>query len=261
MDYKDIAITKPEDGIAIITLNRPTKYNAVSDGMLNEIRDVLRKLEQDTAVKVVIVTGAGEKAFASGADIEGFSGASVEEGRKHIVLFQKATDDIARFSKPIFAAVNGYALGGGCEILLACDFAYASENAKFGLPEINLGIIPGGGGTQRLPRLVGKNLAMEMIMTGNMIDATQAKEIGLVNKVVPLPELMTIALETARNIAAKGSIAAREAKYAISKGLEGSMETGIAIERDACSLLFATEDFHEGVKAFLEKRKPDFKGK
>ncbi|MHA2270799.1 MAG: enoyl-CoA hydratase/isomerase family protein [Candidatus Hodarchaeales archaeon] len=261
MDYKDIAITKPEDGIAVITLNRPTKYNAVSDGMLNEIRDVLQKLEHDTAVKVVIVTGAGEKAFASGADIEGFSGASVEEGRKHIVIFQKATDDITRFSKPIFAAVNGYALGGGCEIMLACDFAYASENAKFGLPEISLGIIPGGGGTQRLPRLVGKGLAMELIMTGNMIDAAQAKEIGLVNRVVPLPELMTVALETARSIAAKGSIAVREAKYAISKGLEGSMEAGIAIERDACSLLFSTEDFHEGVKAFLEKRKPEFKGK
>lgn len=261
MDYKDISITKPEDGIAIITLNRPTKYNAVSDGMLNEIRDVLRKLEHDTAIRVVIVTGAGEKAFASGADIEGFSGASVEEGRKHIVLFQKATDDIARFSKPIFAAVNGYALGGGCEIMLACDFAYASENAKFGLPEISLGIIPGGGGTQRLSRLIGKGLAMELIMTGNMIDATQAKEIGLVNKLVPLPELMSVALETARIIAAKGAIAVREAKYAISKGLEGSMEAGIAIERDACSLLFSTEDFHEGVKAFLEKRKPEFKGK
>jgi enoyl-CoA hydratase len=261
MDYKDISVTKAEDGIAIITLNRPTKYNAVSDNMLNEIRAVLRELVDDRDVRVVIVTGAGEKAFASGADIEGFSGASVEQGRAHIVLFQETTDDISRFNKPIFAAVNGYALGGGCEIVAACDFAYASENAKFGLPEINLGIIPGGGGTQRLPRLVGKGMGMEMILTGNMIDAQQAKEIGLVNKVVPLSELMNAALETARAISAKGAIAAREAKYAISKGLEASMEAGIALERDACSLLFSTEDFHEGVKAFLEKRKPSFKGK
>ncbi|MFQ5980374.1 MAG: enoyl-CoA hydratase/isomerase family protein [Candidatus Heimdallarchaeota archaeon] len=261
MTYKDILVTKPEEGIALITLNRPAKYNAVSDGMLKEIRLALRDLEADSAVQVVIVTGSGEKAFASGADIEGFSGASVEDGRAHIVLFQQATDDIARFSKPIFAAVNGFALGGGCEIVLACDFAYSSENAKFGLPEINLAIIPGGGGTQRLPRQVGKGMAMELIMTGNMINAQQAKEIGLVNKVVPLPDLMNSALETARTIAAKGAISVREAKYSISRGLEGSIEAGIAIERDACSLLFSTEDFHEGVKAFLEKRKPVFKGK
>ncbi|MFX0117514.1 MAG: enoyl-CoA hydratase/isomerase family protein, partial [Candidatus Hodarchaeota archaeon] len=249
MNYKDITITQPEDGIAIITLNRPAKYNAVSDDMLAEIRLALRELESNPAVSVVIVTGAGEKAFASGADIEGFSGASVEQGRAHIVLFQETTDAIARFSKPIIAAINGYALGGGCEILLACDFAYASENAKFGLPEISLAIIPGGGGTQRLPRLVGKGWAMELIMTGKMINAQQAKEIGLVNKVVPLPDLMDTTLETARIIASKGAISIREAKYSISKGLEGSMQAGIAIERDACSLLFSTEDFHEGVKA------------
>ena len=261
MNYKDISLSRPEDGIAIITLNRPSKYNAVSDDMLNDIRAALQELRDDSAVRVVIVTGAGEKAFASGADIEGFSGASVEQGRAHIVLFQETTDDISRFGKPIIAAVNGYALGGGCEIVLACDFAYASENAKFGLPEINLGIIPGGGGTQRLSRRVGKGMAMELIMTGDMIDAKQAKEIGLVNKVVPLPELMGATLDLARKIAAKGAITVREAKYAISRGLEGSIEAGIALERDACSLLFSTEDFHEGVKAFLEKRKPSFKGK
>lgn len=260
MAFQTIMLTV-EDEIAIITLNRPERLNALNRDVVEELDQAIDMGERDGAVKVVVITGAGEKAFAAGADINEFTGLKGTEALKHMQKIQRVFLKIERLSKPVVAAVNGYALGGGCELMMACDIAYASETARFGQPEINLGIIPGAGGTQRLPRLVGKMRAKELILTGEMIDAAEAYRIGLVNKVVPPGELMNEVKRLCEKLKSKGAVALKLAKEAVEEGYDASLEEGLAIEAKAETICFSTEDKHEGVSAFLEKRKPAFKGR
>ncbi len=258
MAYQDIN-SPLQEGIATITFNRPKALNALSIGLLQEFAKALDEVAGDEAVRTLILTGAGEKAFVAGADITELATFDALQAKG----FSQAGHDIIgrlqRLPIPVIAAVNGYALGGGSEIALACDFIYASENAMFGLPEITLGLIPGFGGTQRLPRLIGKNRAKEMIFTGRMITAAEAERIGLVNKVCAAESLMEEVLKTARSMAAKGRVALRAAKQAINGGTETDLITGCSLEIDAFALCMASADAAEGTRAFLEKRKPVFK--
>ncbi len=249
-----------EAGIATITVDRPKKLNALDNDTLEELGEAFQDAIFDDEVGVVILTGAGEKAFVAGADIEMLSRQGVLDGKQNSLLGQDLMDLIEDCPKPVIAAVNGFALGGGCELALACDFRYASENAVFGLPEVGLGILPGYGGTQRLPRLVGTGRAMEMILTGARIDAGEALRIGLVNRVLPLGELLPACRETAGAILSKGPLAVQMAKEAVRRGSLLSLKEGLALEADLFGLCSATEDMREGMKAFLEKRKPEFKG-
>ena len=259
MDYKNIAF-QIEENIATITFNRPEVLNALNGELLGELSDALDSIMSDENIRVLILTGAGGKAFVAGADIKELAGFNSLEAKYFTVKNQAVIQKLQDMSIPVIAAVNGYALGGGNEIALACDFIYASENAMFGLPEINLGLIPGFGGTQRLPRLVGKNIAKEMIFTGKMISAAEAKEIGLVNKVFSLETLIDETRKTAATIAGKGKASLRAAKHVINNGMDVSLATGCAMECDAFALCYASEDAKEGTTAFIEKRKPDFKG-
>ena len=257
-DYHDIIVSTPEDGLLLIELNRPKQYNALCGQLLDELTAALAAAEKDDAVRAVVITG-NERAFAAGADI------SELNAHDRVSILQDTRmlkwDAFRLFPKPLIAAVNGYALGGGCELAMVCDIIVAGSDAKFGQPEINLGIIPGAGGTQRLSRAVGKSLAMKLVLTGEMIDAETALRSGLVSDVVP-PELtLRKALDIARAIASKAPIAVRAAKAAVLKSHDTSMEAGLDFERQAIQLLFATDDKHEGTAAFLEKRKPDFKGR
>ncbi|MGH7362698.1 MAG: enoyl-CoA hydratase-related protein [Candidatus Methylomirabilales bacterium] len=258
MPYATLALAR-EDAVAILTFNRPEKLNAMNRQVLGELHQALDALAGDAGVRAVILTGAGEKAFVAGADIAEFTAltpvAAVQFAKELEAAFQK----IARMPKPVLAAVNGFCLGGGCELAMACDFIYAAENARFGQPEINLGIIPGSGGTQRLPRLVGKARAKELVFTGDMIDAQEALRIGLVNRVLPLPELLPAAKATAAKMAAKSGVVLGLAKAAIEEGTATDLMSGLAIEAKAFGLTFSTEDKREGVAAFLEKRKPTFR--
>lgn len=248
------------DRVAIITINRPEKRNALNIKTREEGAALIEELRNDDAINVVVITGAGDKAFIAGADIAEFAGRTAHMQRD--VMVQKSLfNAIDTFPKPVIAMVNGYCLGGGCEIALACDIRIASENASFGQPEINLGIIPGGGGTQRLTRLVGEGRAMEMILSGQIIDAKTAFEIGLVNHVVPADQLEATTLALANTIAEKGPIAVRLAKEAVKIASRSTLDEGLRREVDLFALCFATEDKDEGVAAFLEKRKPVFKGK
>jgi len=247
-----------EDKIGIVQLNRPNLLNALSFGLMSELVSGLEELDRDEAVRVIILTGS-ERAFAAGADLtELFKATPVELalGRRF-----ELWDRIKRISKPIIAAVNGYCLGGGNELAMNCDIILASETAMFGQPEINVGIIPGAGGTQRLPRTVGKYKAMEMILTGRSISAEEAYRLGLVNRVVPAESLMDEAKKLAADITSKPPISIRSAKEAILKAHDTTVEVGLEFERKAFYMLFATEDAKEGMRAFLEKRKPSFKGK
>lgn len=258
MDFENI-ILKKEEGIATITINRPEVRNALNKETWSEIKEAIRNVRDDDGVKIVIITGAGDKAFAAGADIRGLKEKTMIE-----ILDGKATEictEIENLKKPVIAAINGFALGGGCELAMACDIRVAAENARLGQPEVNLGIIPGYGGTQRLPRLVGKGKAKELIFTGDIIDAKEAEKIGLVNKVVPQDTLMDAVKEMASKIMSKGPLAIRLAKAAINLGTELDLAKALEYERFAQSLLFASEDRKEGITAFLEKRKPIFSGK
>jgi enoyl-CoA hydratase len=246
--------------VAIITINRPDKRNALNIKTREEGAALLDQLRKDDAVGVVVFTGAGDKAFIAGADIAEFAGRTANMQRE-VMLGQSLFTAIDSFPKPVIAMINGYCLGGGCELAMACDLRIASETASFGQPEINLGIIPGGGGTQRLTRLVGEGKAMEMILTGEIIDAKTAFSIGLVNHVVPADQLQPKTLEIANRIAEKGPIALRLAKEAIKAASRSNLDEGLRREIDLFALCFATEDKDEGVKAFLEKRKPEFKGR
>jgi enoyl-CoA hydratase len=248
------------DRVAIITINRPEKRNALNIQTREEGAELIEELRKDDSVNVVVITGAGDKAFIAGADIAEFAGRTAHMQRD-VMVQRSLFNAIDTFPKPVIAMVNGYCLGGGCEVALACDIRIASENASFGQPEINLGIIPGGGGTQRLTRLVGEGKAMEMILSGQIIDAKTAFEIGLVNHVVPADQLLAKTLEIANTIAAKGPIAVRLAKEAVKIASRSSLDEGLRREVDLFALCFATEDKDEGVAAFLEKRKPVFKGK
>jgi len=254
----DVLLMEVAEGIATLTINRPEVLNALDDAVKARLDEVLPALEQDGAVGAVILTGAGDRAFVSGADIRGLAA----KGPQHRLAHGLAETfwALERLPKPTIAAVNGYALGGGCELALACDLRIASERARFGQPEVNLGILPGAGGTQRLPRLVGIGKAKELIFTGAIIDAAEAKSIGLVNQVVPHADLLPRAREMARLILSKGPLAVRLAKAAITVGMAEGMLPGLAFEKMAQAFLFTTADRAEGMQAFLEKRPPRFRG-
>ncbi|HBV98490.1 MAG: enoyl-CoA hydratase [Peptococcaceae bacterium BICA1-7] len=259
MEYKNLLLER--DGkIAVITLNRPEVRNALDPRTWAEIRGAIRECRFDKDIRVVIITGAGGKAFASGADIR-----SLNERETLEVLKGEAQDslnDIENLDRPVIAAIDGFALGGGCELALSCDIRIATSRSKFGQPEVNLGIIPGAGGTQRLQRIVGMGKAKELIFTGDIISAVEAREIGLVNKVVENPEdLLTAAKETALKIIAKGPVAVGLAKAAINIGANTDIYSGLLFEKYAQTIAFSTEDRIEGTAAFLEKRKADFKGR
>lgn len=260
MEYKNIEV-KIEKGIATITINRPKALNALNTETLEELKNVLEVLQNDDGVKVIVITGAGEKAFVAGADISEMKDMSVFDAKKFAELGQKVFRKIELMKKPVIAAVNGYALGGGCELALACDIRIASRNAKFGQPEVGLGIIPGFGGTQRLPRIVGVSKAKELIYTGDMIDAEEALRIGLISKVVEQDKLLEEAYGIAKKIMSKGLVAVSLAKEAINKSLEVDIDSGMEYEANAFALCFGTQDQKEGMAAFLEKRAPKFEGR
>lgn len=257
----DVVTLQKEDGIAIITVNRPEALNALNSDVLDGLKNAAEDALADESMLVVIVTGAGEKAFVAGADIKEMTDKTPMQMREFTILGHHVMDLFAKMEKPTIAAVNGFALGGGCELACACDIRLASENAKIGVPEVNLGIFPGFGGTQRLTSLLGKGRACEMVFTGNMIKADEAYRIGLVNKVYPQAELMNEAKALAKLISSKGPLAVRLAKSSINRALEGGLADGLAYERELVSLSFSTEDKVEGLNAFIEKRDPKFKGK
>ncbi len=260
MAYQNI-IFEVEDGIATITFNRPQALNALNSGLLNEFSHALDEISANEDIRVLILTGAGDKAFVAGADITQLATFDALQAKNFSQTGHETINKLQALAIPVIAAVNGFALGGGTEVAIACDFIYASENASFGQPEINLGLIPGFGGTQRLPRLIGKNRAKEMIFTGKMISAAEAQEIGLVNKICTREALMDEVVKIAKAIASKGKVSLRAAKQAINAGAEVDLATGGMYEIDAFALCMASEDSKEGTAAFLEKRKPEFKGK
>lgn len=250
-----------EQSLATITLNRPKALNAINLTMVGELEQAVRQVRDDPGIRVVVITGAGDKAFAAGADITEFKAMNPLDAWMFVQRLQRLFLEIERLPKSVIAAVNGYALGGGCELMMACDIVYASETARIGQPEINLGIIPGAGGTQRLARLIGKQRAKELVLTGEMIGAQEAWELGLLNKVVPSDQLMVEVRKLADKLATKGPLAVRAAKEAIEDGYDMALERALAHEAQLFALCFATEDKTEGVNAFLEKRPPNFKGK
>jgi enoyl-CoA hydratase len=250
-----------EGPFATVTVDRPKSLNALDTRTLQELEKIAGDLALRSDVRGVVVTGAGEKAFVAGADIAEMNGMDADRARHFGALGQRVMDALSALPFPVVAAVNGFALGGGCELALACDFIYASENARFGLPEVSLGVLPGFGGTQRLTRLLGRARAKELIFTGDMIDAAKAKEIGLVLDVVPLPKLLGHARAALERVAKKGPLAVRRAKEAIDRGADLDLADGLEIERKLFSDLFASTDRSEGMKAFLEKRPPVFTGR
>lgn len=259
MAYDNI-IFQVEDGISTITFNRPETLNALNSELLKEFSHALDEIAANEDIRVLILTGSGEKSFVAGADITELATFNALQAKRFSERGHFLLNKLQELPIPVIAAVNGFALGGGNEIALACDFIYASENAMFGLPEITLGIIPGFGGTQRLPRLVGKNIAKELIFTGKMIPAPEAHAIGMVNMVCPQESLMDEVIKIAKNIALKGKVSLRAAKQAINSGMNVDLYSGCSIETDAFSLCMASTDAKEGTTAFLEKRKADFKG-
>jgi enoyl-CoA hydratase len=260
MNFKNI-LFEENDQIAYITINRPSKLNALNKATIQELHEAFVAAEEDGDIKVIILTGSGEKAFVAGADISEFADFSAEEGKRLAAEGQeKLFDLVANLSKPVIAAINGFALGGGLELAMAAHFRIASDNAKMGLPEVSLGVIPGYGGTQRLPELVGKGRAMEMIMTAGMIDARQALEYHLVNHVTTTEELIPLAEKIAGKIMNNSSVAIAAAIKAVNSNFENGVN-GYEVEIEQFGRSFGTEDFKEGTSAFLNKRKADFPGK
>ena len=256
MDYVRV---EREDGIAVLTIDRQEKLNALDPQVMEEIGQALLELEGE-GPRAIIVTGAGERAFVAGADISAMSSMSPLEAKRFSEIGHAAMALLDRSPVPTIAAVNGYALGGGCEVAIACDVRIAAENATFGFPEVSLGILPGMGGTQRLPHLGGPGFAKELIFTGRRIGAEEAREIGLVNRVVPRGEALGAARELAAEIAANGPLAVRHAKAATNRALDVDLVSGLEYEAAQFALLFATEDASEGMGAFAERRKPEFRG-
>jgi len=260
MPYENVLLTV-EERVATLTVNREKQLNALNGRTLMELLSALGEISGSDAVDAVILTGAGDKAFVAGADIAEMSAFSAQQARAFAELGHRVCFAFEEIDKPVLAAVNGFALGGGCELALACDFVYASRSARFGQPEVNLGVIPGFGGTQRLLRRVGKARAKELILLGEMIDAAEALRIGLCNAVFEPADLMTRARETARKFGAKGPLAVAQAKRALQAGEEMALASACELERQMFGALFATEDQKEGMKAFLEKRPAAFKAK
>ena len=250
-----------DGAVATLTINRPKVLNALDAATLGELGEAMRALQAEASVRVVILTGAGERAFVAGADINELATLAPDAAKAHAELGQRVFDLVERLGKPVIAAVNGFALGGGCELAMACTVRLAADSARFGQPEVKLGLTPGFAGTQRLPRLVGKGRAMELILGGGVIDAAEAFRIGLVNRVVPAASLMDEARALAQAWAANAPIAMRYSMEAISHGLETSFAEGSFVEASLFGLAFATEDMREGTRAFLEKRKPAFRGR
>ncbi|WP_108423867.1 enoyl-CoA hydratase/isomerase family protein [Flagellimonas amoyensis] len=259
MDYENIYIEE-ENNLAIITINRPNKLNALNQRTIEELHVAFKELDEDSEIKVIIITGSGEKAFVAGADISEFANFSVKEGRQLAAMGQKNLFNLVEnLSTPVIAAINGFALGGGLELAMASHFRVASSNARMGLPEVSLGVIPGYGGTQRLPQLIGKGRAMELIMTAGMIDADKAFAFGLVNHVVSQEELLPLCVKIAGRISKNSTVAIKHAIKAVNAGF-GYDADGYATEIDAFGHCFGTDDFKEGTSAFLEKRQADFPG-
>jgi enoyl-CoA hydratase len=259
MTFENLVVEK-RGPVAVVTVNRPEKLNALNIQTREEIVSALEELRDNDEIRVVVFTGAGDKAFIAGADINEFAGKTALEQRA-IMKNRRTFDSVEDFPKPVIAMINGYALGGGCELAMACDIRVASTTAKLGQPEIKLGIIPGGGGTQRLPRLVGEGKAMELILTGDMISAEEAERLGLVNYVVPPEQLEKKTMEVAARIAEMSPVAVSMAKQAVKNSARLGLIAGLEAETELFSLCFGSQDKEEGVRAFLEKRKPDFKGR
>ena len=257
--YKTLIYEKKEN-IGFLTINRPEKMNAISNELITELKKLLDEIEDDDELRVLVITGAGEKAFVAGADINELVNRDANLGRKVSRERQEVFSRIENLHVPVIAAVNGYALGGGLELALACSIRICSEDAQFGAPEVKLGIIPGDGGTQRLPRLVGLGRAMEIVLTGDFINAQEAFRIGLVNRIAPKEKLMENVLELAEKLASRPPLAVRFAKEAVNRSQEGASTSGFALESYLHALSCTTEDKKEGVAAFIEKRKGTYKG-
>jgi enoyl-CoA hydratase len=260
MTFENLVLDRAGAG-AILTVNRPKVLNALNTQTLDELRRAILALKHDDAVRAVILTGAGEKSFIAGADINELAMQTPTTGREHAIAGQHVLDLIEHMGKPVIAAINGYALGGGCELAMACTIRLAADTAKLGQPEINLGLIPGYAGTQRLARIVGRGRALELLLTGDQIPAPEAHRLGLVNRVVAAADLMAEAKKLAAALAAKAPIAVRYILEAVHKGVEMPFAQAQIFEATLFGLVASTEDMREGTKAFLEKRKPEFKGK
>jgi enoyl-CoA hydratase len=256
-DYQYILVERDER-VGIVTLNRPKELNALKGDLVDELVDALEEFDRDEGVGCIVITGAGDRAFAAGADIKEMA----DKSPIYMLLGGIANlQDIRHIHKPVIAAVGGYALGGGCELAMHCDMIVASENARFGQPEILIGVIPGAGGTQRLARTLGKYRTMEIVLTGAQVTAEEMHALGLVNRVVPKGEHLTEAVKLAKTVAAQAPVALRLAKDAVNAAFETTLDQGLEIERKNFFLLFATEDMREGMQAFIEKRKAEFKGR
>ena len=260
MEFKSVIFEKG-DGIATVTLNRPEALNAFSKDVIKEILQALEDIRSDENIRVVVLTGAGEKAFSAGADIKAMAGMTALKARELSLMGEQLCLALENLEKPVIAALNGYALGGGLEVAMSCDIRIASENARVGQTEINLGLIPGWGGTQRLTRLIGKTKAKELVFTGRIIDAKTAEQLGILNIVVPQDKFKETVRQFALELASKAPIAVRVAKALINKGADISLESALELEREGFGVVASTEDLKEGVSAFTEKRKPAFKGK
>src|SRR5450432_2042563 len=260
MNFENILLEK-KNSIAYVTVNRPKVLNALNMATMEELRTAFHDIKNDAAVRVVIFTGAGEKAFIAGADIGELAKQDAVSGKEYTHRGQNVLNLIENLGKPVIACINGFALGGGCEIAMACTMRLASESAKLGQPEVKLGIIPGYGGSQRLPRLVGKGLAMQLVLTGEMISAQEALRIGLVNEVVAAAELIARAEAIAAKIIANAPLAVQYTMEAVNKGMNMTLQEGLFLEATLFAVCCSSEDKNEGTKAFLEKRKPNFQGK
>jgi enoyl-CoA hydratase len=259
MEFENVLLEQPESGIRVLTINRPKVLNALNPETIEEIGTAAAQVAEDPSARVLLVTGAGDKAFVAGADISRMLSMSPTESRYFAARGQRAFRTLEALPVPVIAVVNGFALGGGCELALSCDIILAGESAVFGQPEVNLGVLPGFGGTQRLPRLIGRGMAMELMVTGRQVKAQEARELGLVNHVYADAELMDKAQEMARLIMSKGPGAVGRVKQAVRRGLDMDLDNGCEVEADQFGLAVTGGEHKEGMSAFLERRKPEFK--
>lgn len=257
----DNLILERDGAVAIVTINRPKVLNALNGQTLAELDVVMRDLQGDAGVRAIVLTGSGEKSFVAGADINELAVQTPVEGKEHARYGQRIFDTIENLGKPVIAAVNGFALGGGCELAMACTMRIAADTARFGQPEVNLGLIPGYAGSQRLPRIVGKGIALEILLTGDMVGAARAYEIGLVNRVVPASDLLTEARKLAQSLASKAPVAIRYILEAVHQGMEAPFSVAEVLETSLFGTIASSADMREGTKAFLEKRKAEWQGK